>query len=299
MQKSVFYKHERKCFWLFVIPAVVIYFIFWMVPILATIPFSLLKWNGVGGFKNAEFYGLNNYIALFKDKAFYQCISNNFHYMLITVIFIPVVAFLLALFIEKFTIHKGFFRTSMFIPIVLPMLLVTLMFKQIYNGNYSLLNGLLNFIGLDNLATDWLGNRKTALNAVSMIPVWKSTPFTMIILLAGLQGVSREVEEAALIDGCGFWKTVWYVTIPQMASVLIVSIGLVIIDAFRVFDVIFMTTNGGPGIRTTEVLGTYIYKTGFLNLRMGYGAAVSLVDIVIVMIITAIYLFISRKVDNN
>ena len=120
----------------------------------------------------------------------------------------------------------------------------------------------------------------------------------MIILLAGLQGVSREIEEAAVIDGCSFWKTVWYVTIPQIASVLIVAIGLVIIDAFRVFDVIFMTTNGGPGIRTTDVLGTYIYKAGFTNMRLGYASALSLVNILIVIVISAIYLFFSRRAEN-
>ena len=258
MQKSVFYKQERKSFWLFSAPALVVYFAFWMIPILITIPFSLVKWNGIGNFLEADIIGLNNYVTLFNDKAFWQCLSHNFQYMLSTVICIPSFAFLLALFIEKLIRQKGFFRTSLFIPIVLPGMLVTLMFKQIYHVDYGLLNGFLRLIGLDALATDWLGNKATALWSVIVIPIWKSTPFSMIILLAGLQGVSRDIEEAAVIDGCSFWKTVWHVTIPQIASVLIVTIGLVIIDAFRVFDVIFMTTNGGPGIRTTDVLGTYI-----------------------------------------
>lgn len=298
MQKNVFYKQERKSFWLFSTPALVVYFAFWMVPILLTVPFSLIKWNGMGSWTNAEFIGLKNYLTLFKDKAFWQCLRHNFQYMVGTVVCIPVFAFLLALFIEKFMKHKGFFRTSLFIPIVLPGMLVTLMFKQIYNVDYGLLNGFLRGIGLDALARDWLGNKATALWAVIVIPIWKSTPFTMIILLAGLQGVSREIEEAAVIDGCSFWKMVWYVTIPQISSVLIVAVGLVIIDAFRVFDVIFMTTNGGPGIRTTDVLGTYIYKTGFTNMRLGYASAMSLVNIFIVIVISAVYLYFSRKAEN-
>lgn len=298
MKKNVFYKQEQKSFWLFSTPALAVYSVFWMIPILITIPFSMIKWNGIGNALEADFIGIKNYITLVGDKAFWQCLSHNFQYMLGTVICIPLFAFLLALFIEKLTRHKGFFRTSLFIPIVLPGMLVTLMFKQIYHVDYGLLNGFLRLVGLDVLTTDWLGNKATALWSVIVIPIWKSTPFTMIILLAALQGVSRDIEEASVIDGCSFWRTVWHVTIPQIAPVLIVVIGLVIIDAFRVFDVIFMTTNGGPGIRTTDVLGTYIYKVGFTNMRLGYASALSLVNILIVIIISAIYLSFSHKAEK-
>lgn len=298
MQKNVFYKQERKSFWLFSLPALVVFIAFWMIPILMTIPFSLIKWNGVGSWTNAEFIGLKNFETLFNDRAFWQCLTHNFQYMLVTMIGTPGLAFFMALFVEKFVRRKGFFRTTLFVPIVLPLMLVTLMFKQIYNVDYGLLNGFLRMIGLDALTTDWLGNRDTALYAVIAIAIWKSMPFTMIILLAGMQGVSKEMEEAAVIDGCTFWKAVWYVTIPQMASVLIVAVGLVIIDAFRVFDVIFMTTNGGPGIRTTEVLGTYVFKSGFTNMRLGFANALSVVNIAIVIVISGIYLFFARKAEN-
>ena len=298
MQLNAFYRQERKGFWLFSMPALLLYTAFWMIPILITIPFSLLKWNGVGSWMNADFFGMKNYLTLFKDKAFWQCLSHNFQYMIGTVIFIPVIAFFLALFIEKFLWHKGFFRTALFIPIVLPLMLVTLMFKQIYHVDYGLLNGFLRMIGLGSITTDWLGSKSTALWAVIAIPIWKNTPFTMIIMLAGLQGVSKEIEEASVIDGCSFWQMIRYVTIPQIASVLIVAIGLVIIDAFRVFDVIFMTTNGGPGIRTTDVLGTYIFKVGFTNMRLGFASALSLVNILIVIVISAIYLTISKRAEN-
>jgi ABC-type sugar transport system permease subunit len=297
MQKSVFYAQERRAFWRFSIPALIVFTAFWMLPILITIPFSLIQWNGVGGISSAKFVGLKNYMQLFSDKAFWQCLEHNLWYMSVTVICIPSIAFFLALFIEKFVHRKAFFRTSLFIPIVLPMMLVTLMFKQIYNGDYGLLNGFLRLIGLESITTDWLGNKKTALTAVSFISVWKSTPFTMIILLAGLQSVSKDIEESALIDGCGFWKSIWYVTIPQLTPVLIVAIGLVIIDGFRVFDTIFLTTDGGPGIRTTEVIGTYIYKSGFMNTRIGFASALSFVNICIVMIISGVYLTISLKAE--
>ena len=177
-------------------------------------------------------------------------------------------------------------------------MLVTLMFKQIYNVEYGLLNGFLRGVGLSSLATDWLGNKATALWAVIMIPIWKSTPFTMIILLAGLQGVSREIEEAAVIDGCSFWKTVWYVTIPQIASVLIVAIGLVIIDEQHRFGVAQRAKLWQKNTIPPHVLMMTATPIPRTNMRLGYASALSLVNILIVIVISAIYLFFSRRAEN-
>ncbi|MEA4898590.1 MAG: sugar ABC transporter permease [Christensenellaceae bacterium] len=289
---------EERSFLLFILPAFSLYVVFWMFPIVITAPFSLISWNGVGSWTTAKFVGLNNYLKILSDKTFYIALTHNFQYMLVTMIAIPTIAFFLALFVEKIIKNKSFFRTSLFIPIVLPLLLVTLMFKYVYHFDYGLVNCFLHGIGLSNLATDWLGNKATAFGALMVISVWKNTPFTMVILLASMQDVSRDLEEASLLDGCSFWKSVYHVIIPQILPVLVVAVGLVIIDAFRVFDLIYMTTEGGPGFSTTEVLGTYIYKAGFTNMRMGYAAAISMVNIVIVMIVSGIYLTINRKIDQ-
>ncbi|MEG1843854.1 MAG: sugar ABC transporter permease, partial [Clostridia bacterium] len=255
--------------------------------------------NGVGDWSRIKWVGLKNYVNLFSDKVVGIALKNNMIYMLTTVLCMPVIAFFLALFIEKFTVHKGFFRTAVFTPIVLPLMLVALLFTYIYNLDFGIINGLLRSMGLDNLVHDWLGEKSTAFAAVMAIPIWKSTPFTMTIILAGMQNVSRELEEAAMIDGCTFWKTVRYVTLPQIKSVLTVAVGLVVIDAFRVFDLVYMTTNGGPGYYTTEVMGTYIYKSGFADMRMGYAAALSVLNIAVVMLITGIYMRVNRKIGEN
>lgn len=297
--KSKFYRLERRNFWLFALPALLIYLMFWIVPMGITIPFSFISWNGVGGLSQIKWVGLKNYINLFSDPVMHIALKNNLIYMMVTALFMPAIAFFLALFIEKFVRRKGFFRTAVFVPIVLPLMLVTLLFSYIYHAEFGMVNTALRAIGLGNLTRDWLGNKNTALYAVIVIPIWKSTPFTMTILLAGLQNVSKELEEAALIDGCSFWKTVWYVTLPQIGAVLTVAVGLVVIDAFRVFEVIFMTTNGGPGYYTTETMGTYIYKTGFFDMRMGYAAALSITNILIVMAITAVYMYLNRKTTES
>lgn len=296
--KSGFYRQDRRNFWLFIAPALAIYFLFWIVPVLVTVPFSFISWNGVGDWSRIKWVGLKNFANMASDRAVRMALGNNFTYMLVTVLFMPAIAFFLALFIEKFVRHKGFFRTAIFVPIVLPLMLVALLFSYVYNLDFGIVNSLLRMVGLGDWACDWLGNKRTALLAVIAIPLWKSTPFTMTILLAGMQNVSRELEEASLIDGCAFWKSVWHVTLPQMRPVLVVAVGLVIIDAFRVFDVVFMTTNGGPGFYTTEVMGTYIYKTGFSDMRMGYAAALSMLNMLIVMAITGVYMFVNRRVQE-
>lgn len=293
--KTGFYRLERRSFWLFSLPALAIYVLFWIVPMLVTLPFSFIQWNGVGDWSNIKWIGMKNFVNLFSDNVVGMALKNNFVYMIGTVLFMPAVAFFLALFIEKFTVRKGFFRTAIFTPIVLPLMLVALLFTYIYNLDYGILNGFLRAVGLDRLAQDWLGQKSTAFYAVMAIPIWKSTPFTMTILLAGMQNVSKELEEASLIDGCTFWQTVRFVTIPQLKSVLVVAFGLVVIDAFRVFDLVFMTTNGGPGYYTTEVMGTYIYKSGFADMRMGYAAALSILNIAVVMVITGVYMLANRK----
>lgn len=296
--KSGFYRLERRNFWLFVTPALAIYMLFWIVPMLVTLPFGFIQWNGVGDWSRIKWVGLKNFANLVSDEVVGTALKNNFTYMFVTVLLMPTIAFFLALFIEKFTVRKGFFRTAIFTPIVLPLMLVALLFTYIYNLDFGILNGFLRGIGLNGLARDWLGKKDTAFAAVMAIPVWKNTPFTMTILLAGMQNVSRELEEASLIDGCTFWKTVRYVTIPQIKPVLIVAIGLVVIDAFRVFDLIFMTTNGGPGYYTTEVMGTYIYKSGFADMRMGYAAALSVLNIAVVMLVTGIFMYANRRADK-
>ena len=296
--RNGFYHLERRNFWLFVLPALAIYVLFWIVPMLITLPFGFIQWNGVGDWSRIKWVGLKNFVNLASDVVVGSALKNNFTYMLVTVVLMPTTAFFLALFIEKFTVRKSFFRTAIFTPIVLPLMLVALLFTYVYNLDYGILNGFLRGVGLGGLARDWLGRKDTAFAAVMAIPIWKSTPFTMTILLAGMQNVSRELEEAALIDGCTFWKSVRYVTVPQLKPVLIVAVGLVVIDAFRVFDLVFMTTNGGPGYYTTEVMGTYIYKSGFADMRMGYAAALSMLNIAVVTLITGIYMMISRRADG-
>ena len=297
--RSQTYLRERRSFWLFLLPPLFVYTLFWIVPLLLNFPVSLTSWNGVTPLLKIKFIGLANFERLFKDKIVGVSLLHNLIYMVITVATIPSIAFALALCIEKFTRAKGFFRTATFVPVVLPLLLVAMMFTYIYKLDNGLLNGFLKLVGLGALQRNWLGTKDTALIAVTIIPIWKSTPFTMTIILAGLQTVSRELEEASTIDGANFAQTTAYVTIPQMMPVLAVVVGLTIIDAFRMFDLIYMTTNGGPGYYTTEVISTYVFKSAFDNLRVGYATTLSIMNIFIVAVISAVYLRFAVRTNRD
>ncbi len=288
------YRRHLWCFWLFILPSFAIYTLLWVSPMVFSLIISFTSWSGFS-LSQLKFVGLRNYINAFNDKIVGLSISHNFIFMGLGVVLIPACAFFVALLVEKFVVKKGFFRTVLFIPAFLPMLLITILFRWVYSIDGGMINSLLEVIGLGALKTDFLGNSDTAIYALFFIGLWKNMPFHMLILLSGLQGIPAELEETAVIDGANFWQVVTQVIIPMLKPIFIVVYGLVIIDAFRVFDLVFVTTSGGPGYYTTEVLNTYIYRTAFESFRLGYSTALSTINILMVSIISLIYFRFTAK----
>jgi ABC-type sugar transport system permease subunit len=258
---------------------------------------SLTIWNGIS-FADMRFVGLRNYINLFEDPVFYLVLRHNFIYMVLTVLFIPTLAFIGALLIERFVRFKGFFRTTLFIPVILPTLMIAILFRWVFSIDGGMINSLLGLVGLYALQTDFLGRSDTALYALISVAIWRSLPFHMTIIIAGLQGVPKDLEDAARIDGATFWKNVRYVIIPLLKPILTVVVGLVIIDAFRVFDLVFVMTQGGPA-RSTEVIATYIYRIAFRDFRLGYATAMSTISMIIVSVISLVYFKFSMKSNQD
>ncbi|MCI8975438.1 MAG: sugar ABC transporter permease [Lachnospiraceae bacterium] len=249
----------------------------------------------MSAFAETKWVGLKNYVKIFtNDTMFPKAFGHNIVFTLITVICIPLISCLLAIAVERFLRHKGIFRTLFFIPAIVPLLAAAILFQWIYSIDGGLLNEALGLIGLKALQRNFLGDSRTALGAVSFISVWKSIPFYMTILISGLQGIPEELEEAAKIDGADGRKVLRYVTLPLLKPILVIVFGLVVIDGFRTFDLIYATTNGGPNY-ATEIMTTYIYRVGFGDFRMGYATALSSVNIIFVLIITSVYLRISNK----
>lgn len=299
MHRSKRYYRHLRCFLLFLLPSLLIYTIFWIVPIIFNGVISFSPWNGVTAFSDIKWVGFQNFKNIFtNDIMFPQALWHNVVFTVISVIFVPLVGLILATLIEKATVHKGIYRTLLFVPAVVPLMAVAILFRWVYSIDGGIINELLALVGLGSLQRDFLGDSATALYAVSVINIWKALPFYMTILLSGLQSIPHDLEEAAEIDGCTKMQAIRHVTIPLLKPILVVVYGLVIIDGFRTFDLIFVTTNGGPNF-STEILTTYIYRVAFGDFRMGYATALSMVNIIIVLIITMIYFRFSMKSNTD
>lgn len=288
-------KRERKWFMIFTIPALILYTIFWILPIVLSAGISFTDWTGMNQLSEANFVGLKNYKNLLTDSILKIALKNNLIYGVIMMIVVPVIAFCLAYIIETFLRRKTFWRTIAYLPAMLPVIVTVFLWKWMYNPQYGLLNQFLKLIGLGDLSTGWLTNTGTALYAVTVTSIWKTIPTYFVLFMAGLQSVPKELIEAAILDGAGRWALIRDVTIPSMKRIITIVYVLVFIDVFRVFDLIYAMTNGGPGYYNTEMILTYGYKTTFTNNNAGYGMSITTILIIFVMICSAIQIKVQNK----
>jgi ABC-type sugar transport system permease subunit len=191
---------------------------------------------------------------------------------------------------------RGFtlFRTAYFLPQVLSSVVIAIVWGWIYNPIFGLLNQSLDRVGLESLSRGWLGDPNIALYAVLVAAIWAETGFVFVVFLAGLQNVSRDLLEAATIDGANTWQRFWDITVPQLANVITVIGALLLIGGFNVFDIIFVMTGGGPN-NATEVIGTYTYTEAFTQNRIGYAATLSLVMTVISLIASVVFIRLRER----
>lgn len=296
MKRSLM-KRRKPMRWLifFLTPALIIYTVFWMFPIVLTGVISLTDWKGTTAFSQANFVGLKNYVTLFQDSILKIALWNNLVYGLVMILVVPVVSFVIAYIIENFVRRKAFFRTVAYLPAILPTIVVVLLWKWIYNPQYGLLNQLFELVGLDGLTTGWLTNSSTALGAVTFVSIWKTVPVYFVLFLAGLQSVPQDLIEAAILDGANRWQTIRHVTLPSIRSVTTIVYTLVFIDIFRVFELVYAMTNGGSGYYNTEMILTYAYKTTFTNSNASYGMAISMVLIFVVLASTVVQLKLGKN----
>ena len=279
----------------FSLPALIIYTLFWMAPIVMSAGISFTNWTGMTKLSESSFIGLKNYMNLFTDSILKITIRNNLVYGLIMILFVPVLAFIVAYLIENFTRKKALFRTVAYLPAILPSIVVVMLWKWMYNPSYGLVNKILEAIGLGNLGTGWLTNSDTALCAVTVTAIWKTVPTYFVLFMAGLQSVSKDLMEAAVLDGAGRMQVIKNVILPSISRITAIVYILIFIDVFRVFDLIYAMTGGGPGYYNTEMILTYGYKTTFTNSNAGYGMAITTTLILFAMVCTGIQLYFQNK----
>jgi raffinose/stachyose/melibiose transport system permease protein len=275
--------------WWYLLPALLVYLLFTFLPILETIRSSFYQWDGFS--QNKVWIGLGNYVELFSDPKFHNALRNN----LIFVIFYSIIPILIGLFLASMLSRRpipgfAFFRTALFLPQVISMVVVGVIWRWMFNPTFGPINSLLRQIGLDVFAISWLGDFTWALPAVGSIGTWVQYGFCMVLFLAGMQHIQDEYYEAASLDGANTFKQFIHITVPGLRSEIAVALVTTIIAALRVFDLVYTTTKGGPG-ETTMVTGFLIYRAAFTNNRIGYAAAIATVLTLIILVIS---LFIRR-----
>lgn len=282
----------RYPYW-FCIPAAAVYGVFFVVPIIIAFVMSFTDWH-INDMWSAAFYGLRNYKLLLQDEVFVRSLVNTFIYALSTAAGKAVVGLGLALLVSRPRFGNNFFRTLFYLPCVLSSVVVGLLFKSIL-GLDGLLNHLLNFFGASSV--DWLGNYGTAMACIIFLEIWMWGGFSMFIYISGLQAISNDYYECAQLEGANKWQQFTKITLPLLMPSITVVLTLGLTGGFRVFDTVYILTNGGPGF-DTQVLNTYTYRAfgmGFLG--QSCASAVILSLIVVIFAFTVNHTLKKREVE--
>ncbi len=295
MRSNQAYPGENKWIgWLYLLPGLLIYLGFTFYPILETVRTSFYEWNGFSA--QRDWVGLHNYQVLFSDPQFAGAFLHNLVFILFYCILPVFIGLLLASVLSRKALPgMTLFRTVLFLPQVISMVVVGVIWRWIFNPQFGPLNVLLNALGLSGLTRAWLGDFALALPAVGSIGTWVQYGFCMILFLAGMQHISEEYYEASSLDGANAFQQFVHITIPGLRAEIGVALVTTIIAALRVFDLVYVTTRGGPG-NATLVVGFLIYRSAFQQNRIGYASAIATV---LMLLILAISLFIRRLQTGN
>jgi multiple sugar transport system permease protein len=280
---------EARAAWMFLAPALTLLLVFFFLPILAALLLSLTDFDiyALGDLHNLRFVGLKNYVELLNAPIFWKALRNTLYFAFIGGPLTVAVSLGAALLVNsKLARWKGLFRTIFFAPVVTTLVAVAIVWRYLYHPRFGLLNQILGTIGIEPI--DWLGDPRFAMPAIILLAVWKNFGYNMIIFVAGLQGISQELYEAASIDGAGPWQQFRYITIPMLAPTFL-FVGIVTaIGYFQLFaEPYVMTPDGGPLNSTLSVV-MLMYEQGFRWWNMGFAAAVAFVLFAVIAVATAI-----------
>lgn len=266
---------------LFVFPALLNFAVFRYYPIFWSFRTSLWKYSLLGGFD--EFIGFDNYIRAFSDTTFIKSLGLTGLFAVLKVSIQVIFAIALALFVNQKKPGMGFARTVIFIPVVTSYIVVAVIWGMILNKDYGLLNSMLSSLGLERM--EYLTSQTNAFPTLIVISVWKDVGYSMILLVAGMKGISSVFYEAAEIDGANIIQRLFYITLPMLRRTIMFIIVTTTIGAFQIFIPVYQLTKGGPR-RATMVTMYYIYQEAFNYGEMGYASALSIILLVILLIIS-------------
>lgn len=295
MKKLISNINKYKYPYIFIAPAIIVLFIFSIIPIFLSVGISFTDMNikGLANFNNIDFIGIGNYIELFQDKDFTQAILNTVFYVVVGVPFVVLLSLTAALLINYGTSKIfSFFRVVYYAPAVTNIVAVAVVWGFLYNTNYGLLNTILNGFGIDGLR--WLQDPLLAKVSLVILAVWRAIGLNMLIFLAALKGIPKSYYEAAKIDGAKRFQCLRYITLPQLRfSTFFVTI-TTLIGWIQFFEEPMIMTEGGP-LGQTNSMALFIYQNGFKQSQFGYAAAGSFVLFLIIIIVTLIQFKMNKE----
>lgn len=278
--------------YLFVIPALVLFLIFWIVPVLQLFYYSMTNFNGIN--YDYDYVGFKNYLTLLKDGSMINAIKNTLIYAVVVVVLNNILGLVIAMALNVKLRGKAFFRTVSYVPALFSAIVVGFIWSYVYMPESGMIASIMTAMGLDGSSFNVLGNYKTALYAIALVEVWKGFGATMIIYLAGLQTVDDSLIEAGKIDGCSQWQLIRKIKLPLISATVTINVILAVIGGLKAFDYSFIMTNGGPG-KSTNTLMFSIYRIAFNDQMMGKASAFSVVAFAVIILITVFMLFYMNK----
>ncbi len=279
----------------FLAPALLLSVGFLIVPLAAAFVYSTAKIAPLSG--AVTWLGLDNYVTMFSDPVFYRSLANTALFIAITVPLSMAIGLALAVLMNSVLPGRTVVRTIIYLPLVISGVAVGLIGTFLFNETIGVLNGLATSLGLPNAS--WQSSGVPAFASLVLVTLWIRVGFTMIIYLAGLQAVPKELDESAAVEGASGWQRFRFVTLPLLGPSTFFLLIMNVIYSFQVFDTVFVLTNGGPGV-ATEVLGTYAYKTAFGAARdQGYGAAIGVVIFLLTLVFTLVQWRTNRDRDQT
>lgn len=279
---------------LFTVPALIVYLVFFGYPILQSFYIAFFRWSGL--LDKKIFVGFDNFIRLFNDEVVWKALRNNMvMYIFGTIFTFTIAIFLATVLVKKDLKESKFYRIVFLFPNVLSVVIVSIIWSFIFSPTMGLLNNTLKMLGLESLTRTWLGDENTVLGALVVPQVWMFTGFFMVLYMAGMKNIPKSMYEAAKIDGASEVRQFFSITIPMLWEIIRTSLVFFVSRAFQsTFSLVYVTTSGGPN-RASEILATYMYEQGFVNSNFGYATVIGLLLFAVMMVIN----FILQKITER
>lgn len=287
---EIFKKRENISL-LFILPALILFFIFTVYPMFNSVNLSLTNWDGIS--TKYDYIGFENFRLIFTNERFYNALKNSMIIGISFTILANVLSLGLAIIVDNIIIGKSFFRSMFYLPVLISGIIAGFVWAIMFNYSFGIINSIFSALGL-NLEINFLGEMPNALMSIIFVMLWQQAGYYMVIYLAGLQSIPKELLESAQIDGASKFQKFQHITFPLLAGSFTVNMTLALIFGFKVFDQIVVMTDGGPGF-STESITYLIYKVAFAELKQGYGTALALVLFFIVLIIAILQAIVLRK----